>query len=233
MNLDNFFFGASSQAPDPSPVVAKLRKAAEDTCHIARRYIERKRSIALMKIEEAVTSICDEIDKEGENYWKKEMENVDRDWKEGGVRRIAWELEQKERLRKEYDLVYGYVNDQHKLARNLAAKELRDSIVHIQRKTIDRVKYVFDGIEKQALVRRNRIGTSMDNLDADTQEESNNGLFKITSDSDFSCMNEVHKLYSRISKANQSSLEVIKRNIELAKKIASLRFIARSEDENR
>ena len=70
------------------------------------------------------------------------MENVDRDWKEGGVRRIAWELEQKERLRKEYDLVYGYVNDQHKLARNLAAKELRDSIVHIQRKTIDRVKYV-------------------------------------------------------------------------------------------
>ena len=108
-----------------SPVLIKLQSAANAVGKIAASYMHRKKHLAETSLANAISSIFQDIDKEGEDKWRTEVAKVTRGWSDNGEYRKSFEEHTTMRWKQEAELVSSYINDQKKLAQQITSKEMR------------------------------------------------------------------------------------------------------------
>ena len=198
-----------------SPVVARLREAAEEVCELASKYVVRKSTRARQGLDHAITGIVNDVDAEGQAMWQTAVSKISTGWQEGGEQYSAFMREMEDKDRAEDNLIQNYILDQTAFAKGLAERELRTRLrTTIEAATLQ-VKTALRDADVVAKQSRDRLFTMLD------QDELN--LFEDDKGLSGNLSMKVGELYNRIVAANQESMTLFDEAVAVAKEVAVLR----------
>jgi hypothetical protein len=193
-----------------------IRDAARITGDLIVKFAERKRKQARESLNQAMSSVIFEVEKEGEANWRAEVERVTQGWQPGGELRTACEEADSSQIRLRASSVHAHQRNQKALEAASLVLRVR---TFLRREALLAATFTDNAriaVEKTAHELNSRVRELVD-----TVVDEGNGELELSVD----LAARAKILSDKVVDSAAKSQALFKRNLQLAARIAVLRNV--------